>query len=101
MKTCRVCNEQKPLDEFPVNRIKKDNRATACKLCSSAYARNYGKKKLTVTDGIFNVDKEMSWAADTTPNNLYSGCQQMVRIRIDHTITIDEKFSHTTFKKTA
>ena len=33
MKTCTVCGEQKPLDEFVVNRKAKDGLATRCRPC--------------------------------------------------------------------
>lgn len=41
MKTCRQCNQEKPLEEFAVNRTKKDGRQGQCKACKKLYYDNY------------------------------------------------------------
>jgi hypothetical protein len=41
MKTCRICNEQKPLDDFSVNKAKADGRHYNCKQCDAAKARHW------------------------------------------------------------
>ena len=45
MKKCTTCGEEKPLTDFAINkRIKKDERASACKTCKNIYTREYLKR---------------------------------------------------------
>ncbi len=41
MKSCRVCQEEKPLDDFYKNAARKDGYQTVCKECDRAAARKY------------------------------------------------------------
>ncbi len=43
MKTCNKCFQEKALDDFPVHR--KGVKHYSCKACSSAYFRDYRKRK--------------------------------------------------------
>ena len=41
MKICSKCKTEKSLDEFPVNRTKKDGRGYSCKSCHAEYTRSH------------------------------------------------------------
>lgn len=41
MKTCRICKEPKPLEEFSAQKGSRDGHRNTCKLCSNDYHRNY------------------------------------------------------------
>lgn len=41
MKLCRKCGETKSLEEFSIDRSKKDGRVSTCKTCKSVYFRKY------------------------------------------------------------
>lgn len=44
MKVCRVCGDEKPLDEFPRDRTSKDGRGRRCTMCNRAAASEWQKK---------------------------------------------------------
>jgi hypothetical protein len=44
MKTCKKCNEEKPLDEFYNQKGTKDGKRPRCKVCTDAYTAEYNKK---------------------------------------------------------
>jgi hypothetical protein len=94
MKTCIKCNTPKPLDEFSKSRT---SHKGTCKACIKEYSKNWREKKEGMIDGLFNVDKEMSYLCDLTPNHINSGLQQLQRERIDHVHSVQNK----QFKKTA
>lgn len=48
MKTCNVCKQTKPLDDFYVMRASPDGKAYTCKACQKAY-----KKKLRTDDPLY------------------------------------------------
>ena len=45
MKWCSICNQYKPIDEFHLNKSKKDGHAGECKLCHNAQAIEYQRKR--------------------------------------------------------
>jgi len=45
MKTCTACNTSKPLEEFHLDRCKKDGRASSCKACARERAVLWAKTK--------------------------------------------------------
>ena len=44
MKICSKCKIPKELEDFPINRTKKDGRAHICKKCQNEYVRQHYKK---------------------------------------------------------
>ena len=44
LKICRVCKALKPMDEFYIDRSKKDDLRTECKLCSCQRAKEFRQK---------------------------------------------------------
>ena len=44
MKICKKCNQNKPLNEYYLNRSMKDGRKSECKECSKAYMALYSLK---------------------------------------------------------
>lgn len=41
MKTCRKCNEDKPLEEYPVQKKMRDGRSSWCKQCATSATRDW------------------------------------------------------------
>jgi hypothetical protein len=41
MKTCYVCREQKPLEEFGLNSTRRDGKQTYCKLCAKTQQQEW------------------------------------------------------------
>lgn len=68
MKTCKVCKQNKPLDDFTICRLNKDGRVAKCKPCMAEYHRARYHKVRDIAEGVFNVDQEMRYLAlDLTP----------------------------------
>lgn len=44
-KVCRLCNERKPLEDFPYHTHYRDNRESRCKACCKAYEQNLRRIK--------------------------------------------------------
>ena len=44
MKTCFSCKVEKPIEEFCLNKRKKDGRETYCRSCTSTKQKKYSKK---------------------------------------------------------
>jgi len=44
IKCCSKCGEDKPLGEFPINKLGKDGYHSQCKLCRNEYKKTYKKK---------------------------------------------------------
>lgn len=45
-KTCKLCNIERPIGDFPIDRRAKDNHGVICKLCLEK-AKESKKKKTT------------------------------------------------------
>ena len=66
-KICTVCNIDKPLSEFYINRNHKDNLCSQCKICNNTknkyyYTNNKEKEKIRYTKWrINNPDYQMIW----------------------------------------
>ena len=43
-KFCPKCETDKPIEEFPINKSRKDGRGRVCKGCQNEYTRNHYRK---------------------------------------------------------
>ena len=67
LKKCSKCGEEKPLEEFYKDKIKKDGRSSYCKICSSQRCKRYYQKNSEVIKNASsnwqknNRDKRNAW----------------------------------------
>lgn len=48
MKWCTKCNQYKPIDDFPLNKSRKDGHAGECKRCHNAWTLEYQRKRAEI-----------------------------------------------------
>lgn len=71
MKTCRKCNQLKPLEDFALRREAKDGRQYKCRACASAIGKEYHKKFRALAieywdqnKSVINAKRKEKYAAD-------------------------------------
>ena len=58
MKTCRKCNQTKPLEDFAIRREAKDGRQYKCRACASSIGKEYHKKTKHLALEYWNENKD-------------------------------------------
>lgn len=48
-KTCKLCNIERPIGDFPIDRRAKDNHGVICKLCLEKAKESKKKKQMELT----------------------------------------------------
>ena len=69
MRTCIRCKEDKPFDEFYINRRRKDGRNSYCKECEKLYRREYYKENKHIKDA-YDYRKKYGTTIDEVHENL-------------------------------
>lgn len=84
MKTCPSCNKTKNIDDFGLNKSKKDGRQSTCKACFKIYRdRHYQENKEYYLD---NAKKNKQKSRDLIAEARKGGC---VKCGEDHPAVLD------------